>query len=179
MSKLVILFTLRMLGMPRWIAQIVMVLILAGGLNHAWSAQIEGRVVGVSDGDTITVLDANKRTTKVRLRGIDAPESKQAFGQVSKRSLSELVYGKMVQVRYDAEDRYGRVLGVVLSGGSDVNLIQVHRGMAWHYKHYQRDQSAAERRDYARAEDEARAASRGLWGDQSPVAPWDFRRSSH
>lgn len=137
---------------------------------------IEGRVVGVSDGDTITILGAGSRQTRVRLQGIDAPESRQAFGQVSKRNLSDLVFDKQVIVEYEKADRYGRTLGKVLAGGRDVNLEQVKAGLAWHYKHYQEDQSPEDRRLYADAETEARSARRGLWADPGPVPPWDFRR---
>lgn len=137
---------------------------------------LEGRVVGVADGDTITVLGAGNRQTRVRLQGIDAPESAQAFGQVSKRNLSELVFEKQVVVEYEKTDRYGRTLGKVLAGGRDVNLLQVKAGLAWHYKYYQDEQSPADRRLYADAETEARSAKRGLWADPGPIPPWDFRR---
>lgn len=82
---------------------------------------------------------------KVRLQGIDAPESRQAFGNVSKRGLSDLVAGRQVEVRFDKVDRYGRLLGVVYEGGQDVNLAMVSRGLAWHYTFYQRDQSMIDR----------------------------------
>ncbi len=137
---------------------------------------IRGRVVGVADGDTMTVLDASKTQHRVRLQGIDAPESSQAFGTRSKQHLSELVFNKEVSVEWEKRDRYGRVLGKVLVGGRDVCLEQVRAGMAWHYKYYQDEQSPDDRRLYAGAEREARAARRGLWSDPAPVPPWDFRR---
>ena len=87
---------------------------------------ITGKVVGVSDGDTITVLDASKRQHKVRLDGIDAPESSQDFGSRAKQSLSDLVFGKTVTVLGSKKDRYGRTLGkVMLSDGKDINLEQI------------------------------------------------------
>lgn len=95
---------------------------------------LEGRVVGVADGDTITVLGAGNRQTRVRLQGIDAPESRQAFGQASKRNLSDLVFDKQVVVEYEKTDSYGRTLGKVVAFGRDVNLEQVRAGLAWHYK---------------------------------------------
>jgi endonuclease YncB( thermonuclease family) len=137
---------------------------------------LEGKVVGVADGDTMTILGAGNRQTRVRLQGIDAPESRQAFGQDSKRNLSDLVFNKQVVVEYEKTDQYGRTLGKVLIGGRDVNLEQVKAGLAWHYKHYQGDQSPADRRLYADAETEARSARRGLWADAAPIPPWDFRR---
>lgn len=136
----------------------------------------EGKVIGVADGDTITVLDASKSQHRIRLQGIDAPESSQAFGARSKQHLSDLVFNKEVSVEWKKRDRYGRVLGKVLVGGRDACLAQVRAGMAWHYKYYQEEQSPEDRRLYAEAEREARAARRGLWAEPDPVPPWDFRR---
>lgn len=137
---------------------------------------LRGRVVGVADGDTITVLGADNRQTRVRLQGIDAPESRQAFGQTSKQNLSDLVFDRQVIVEYEKNDRYGRTLGKVVASGRDVNLLQVKAGLAWHYKYYQDEQSPVDRRLYADAETEARSARRGLWADPKPIPPWDFRR---
>lgn len=137
---------------------------------------IQGRVVGLADGDTITVLDASKSQHRIRLQGIDAPESRQAFGARSRQHLSDLVFNKEVSVEWEKRDRYGRVLGKVLVGGRDACLAQVQAGMAWHYKYYQDEQSPEDRRLYAEAEREAREARRGLWSDPDPVPPWDFRR---
>ena len=139
------------------------------------AATIEGRVVGVADGDTITVLDANKVQHKIRLGGIDAPEKAQPYGQQSKQSLSDLVYGKTVMVDTDKTDRYGREVGKVLVDGVDANLEQLKRGMAWHYKAYQREQSLDDRLAYAAAENESAAAHIGLWQDAVPVPPWGWR----
>ena len=138
---------------------------------------ITGRVVGVADGDTITVLDADKVQHKIRLAGIDAPEKKQAFGQRSKQSLSDLAFGKDVAVETTKRDKYRREIGKVLVNGQDVNLVQVERGMAWFYRQYQREQSPNDRRLYEAAEDAAKANKRGLWRDADPVPPWEFRRN--
>ena len=136
----------------------------------------EGRVVGVSDGDSITVLDSAKRQHKVRLAGIDAPELKQAFGQASKRSLSALVFGKTVAVGTEKRDRYNRQIGKVLVEGRDANLAQVEAGFAWHYKQYAAEQSAIDQILYGEAEADARSSHRGLWQDRNPQAPWEYRR---
>ena len=149
-------------------------LLLLSGLSHA--GPYEGRVVGVSDGDSITVLDSAKRQHKVRLAGIDAPELKQAFGQASKRSLSALVFGKKVVVETEKRDRYDRQIGKVLVEGRDANLAQIEAGFAWHYKQFAAEQSAIDQRLYAEAEADARSSRRGLWQDRNPQAPWDFRR---
>lgn len=140
----------------------------------AW-ADFTGYVVGVADGDTVTVLDADKVQHKIRLTGIDAPEKKQPFGNRSKQSLSDMVFNKTLTVETDKRDRYGRELGKVMEGGKDVNLEQVRAGMAWHYKAYGRTQSATDRQAYADAENEAMAAKRGLWVDADPTPPWEWR----
>jgi len=137
---------------------------------------IFGKVVGVSDGDTITVLDTEMSQHKVRLIGIDAPEKKQPFGQASKQSLSELVFEKYVKVEVTKLDRYGRELGTVFVGEVDANLEQITKGFAWHYKAYQRDQTYLDRATYAQAEKLAAEAQIGLWSGSDPVAPWDYRR---
>ena len=149
---------------------------------------LDGLVVGVSDGDTISVLDAEKRQHKIRLMGIDAPEKRQPFGEKSKQSLSSLVFGLPVRVEWKKRDRYGRIVGKVLAKeqgckvepcllNRDICKEQVAAGLAWHYKEYAKEQSAPDRRSYADAEDEARRAKIGLWHDSNPVPPWEFRRS--
>lgn len=145
-------------------------------LSVANAEAITGRVVGVSDGDSITVLDTSKVKHKIRLSGIDAPERSQPFGQRSKQSLSDLVFAQWVTVDTDKVDRYVRAEGKVLKDGLDANLEMVKRGLAWHYKEYQGEQTAADREAYARAEDAAKGQRVGLWKDGQPVAPWDFRK---
>jgi endonuclease YncB( thermonuclease family) len=153
----------------------VILLMLASTAN---AETIIGRVVSVADGDTITVLDADKVQHKIRLAGIDAPEKKQAFGNRSKESLSDLAFDKTVNVETSKRDRYGRQIGKVLVNGQDVNLVQVERGMAWFYRQYQREQSPNDQRLYEAAEYAAKAEKRGLWRDADPVPPWEFRRNN-
>jgi len=150
---------------------------------------LSGRVVAVHDGDTFTVLNANLTQHKIRLAGIDAPEFKQAFGSRSKQNLSRLVFGHDVRIEWQKRDRYGRILGKVWTISPDApcqasncpktldaNLAQITVGMAWHYKHYERDQSPEDRERYAFAEREARTKKAGLWADPNPVPPWEWRR---
>lgn len=138
---------------------------------------LPGRVVAIADGDTITILDSANTQHRIRLEGIDAPESHQAFGEQSRLSLSEMVFGKDVSVTYQKIDQYGRLVGKILLDGKDINLEQVKAGMAWHYKEYQREQTPEDRDAYAKAEDDARSARRGLWQDPNPVEPSAFRRA--
>jgi endonuclease YncB( thermonuclease family)/methylphosphotriester-DNA--protein-cysteine methyltransferase len=139
---------------------------------------IEGKVVRVADGDTITVLDNQNKQHRIRFQGIDAPESKQAFGQKSKQSLSDLVFGKQVTVIYSKMDKYRRVVGKVMLDGKDVNIEQIKAGLAWHYKKYEDEQPPEDRVSYAKAEQEARAAKRGLWAEPNPTPPGEYRQKA-
>jgi endonuclease YncB( thermonuclease family) len=135
------------------------------------AAEIKGKVVGVSDGDTITVLDdMDNGRFRIRLDKIDAPEKNQAFGNKSKQVLSSLIYGKNVVVRFNKIDNYGRVLGVVFLGEKEINLIMVQDGYAWHYSYYDKTQS------YIDAEKKARLEKKGLWIDPNPINPYEFRK---
>ncbi|MDO8773384.1 MAG: thermonuclease family protein [Burkholderiaceae bacterium] len=151
-------------------------LLLVLGSLVAGAETITGRVVGVSDGDTLTVLDASNQQFKIRLSGIDAPEKRQPFGSRAKDSLSETVFNKQVVVESSKEDRYRRKVGKVQHDGTDVNLEQVKKGMAWRYTAYAKEQAPADREAYANAEAVARAQRRGLWREATPSAPWEFRR---
>lgn len=141
------------------------------------SAEIlQGRVIGITDGDTITVIDASNTQFKIRLAGIDAPEKKQPFGQASKKALSNLVYDKTVQIDWSKKDRYERLVGKVKVNNLDANLEQIKRGLAWHYTKYQKEQSLEDRITYLHAQEEAMTARLGLWVEPNPVAPWDWRK---
>ena len=137
---------------------------------------IQGKVVSVADGDTITVLDAEKTQHKIRLQGIDAPEKAQAFGAKSKQALYEMVHGKTVQVSFEKSDKYGRILGKVLLDGQDICHQQIKAGLAWHYKKYQNQQPLVDRDAYSASETAAKNEKLGLWSDPRPMAPWDFRK---
>lgn len=144
-------------------------------LSVACADQLLGKVVGVSDGDTVTVLDSNEKENKVRLAGIDAPEKKQAFGQISKQHLADLVFGKYVTVEWRKRDKYSRIVGKVIVDGNDACLDQINSGLAWHYKQYAGEQTEEDRRTYANAEVSARSECKGLWKEDHPIPPWEFR----
>lgn len=140
---------------------------------YAKNEEIRGFVVGVTDGDTLKLLTDDRRELRVRLAEIDAPEKSQAFGEVSKRSLSDLAYNKPAMVRVQDIDRYGRIVGRVYVGTLDVNMAQVGRGLAWAYTKYLTDQQISQ------FEARARKAHVGLWADKKePVAPWEFRNGN-
>ncbi|MEW6441849.1 MAG: thermonuclease family protein [bacterium] len=130
--------------------------------------------MGVSDGDTITVLN-EKTPIKVRLYGIDCPEKRQAFGSRAKQLTADLVFGKSVDVEPVDIDQYGRTVGIVrLENGKIVNAEIVRAGFAWVYDRYCKNPMCLEWRSL---EDEARGEGRGLWRDKHPVPPWEWRRS--
>lgn len=132
-----------------------------------------GRVVKVSDGDTFTLLLADSTQERVRMHGIDAPEKKggQPYSRAAKDYLSSLIAGKTVTVRSQSRDRYGRILGVVsTSEVSDVNLEMIRTGMAWHYSYYDNTEA------YKAAEVYARKNKLGLWKDENPVNPYEWRK---
>jgi endonuclease YncB( thermonuclease family) len=146
------------------------------GCSLALADQLQGQVVKVSDGDTVTVLDEQRQQHVIRLAGIDAPEKSQPHGQKSKAFLSQAVFGRHVTVQFDKRDRYGRIVGQVVVQGEDANLQQLQAGWAWHYKQYQREQTPQDRADYAEAEVKARDKNLGLWhGQPPPEPPWAYR----
>lgn len=133
--------------------------------------ELTGKVVHIADGDTLTVLDADKVQHKIRLYGIDAPEKAQAFGTKAKEALGEKVHEKTVRVVWKEHDRYGRIVGDVYLRDRNINLELVQNGFAWWYRQYAKDSKALEK-----AEAEARKERRGLWHDKNPEPPWEFRR---
>jgi endonuclease YncB( thermonuclease family) len=143
----------------------------------AWADVLEGRVVGIADGDTITLLDRDRQQHRIRLAGIDAPEKAQPFGQRSKQHLSELAFGKDAKADCFKVDRYDRDVCNVYVNGKDVGLAQLDAGLAWWYRKYANEQLPKDRVDYAAAEDRAAADRIGLWQDKNPVPPWEWRRA--
>ena len=135
--------------------------------------QLTGRVVAISDGDTLTILDRSKKQIKIRLGEIDTPESRQSYGSKAKQELSDLAFGKAVTVEVQAIDRYKRTVGRVYVGEVDVNAELVKRGAAWVYRKYVKDYSLFD------LEREARTNKRGLWNlpEAERVPPWEWRKN--
>lgn len=136
----------------------------------AFLSTLTGKVVKVSDGDTITILTEDKRQIKVRLEGIDCPESKQDFGNRAKQATSKLCAGKIVRIEKSGVDRYGRVIGFVYVDEINVNKELLKMGLAWHYKYFNQNKELAE------LEAKARENKIGLWSNKKSIAPWEFRR---
>ena len=133
---------------------------------------LTGRVVAISDGDTLTLLTAAKEQVKVRLAEIDTPESKQPYGTRARQALSDMAFGKDARVEVQDRDRYGRTVGRVFVGATDVNATLVQQGAAWVYRQYSRDPRLLA------LEAEAKAARRGLWAlpESERIPPWEWRR---
>lgn len=134
-----------------------------------------GLVVAVKDGDTLIVREAGREPHRVRLAGIDAPETRQPGGTEARESLAALTLGRLVYVDTHKTDLYGRDVGKLMLDGYDLGFHQVRLGYAWHYKAYEREQSAVDRTAYGEAESQARAAGLGLWAAPDPMPPWKFR----
>jgi len=159
----------------RLIALTFLLCLILVGSSAAASSQFAGRVIAVADGDTITVLTADKQQVKIRLYGIDCPESKQAFGNRARQATSNAVYGKDVMVEPVEIDRYGRTVGIVFTpGGDDLNTILLREGMAWVYTQFCKKNDVCG--PYRELETAARNEKRGLWADKAPVPPWEWRR---
>lgn len=138
------------------------------------AAEYNGKVVGVSDGDTLTLLvpdGTSFKQVKVRLGEIDTPESRQPYGERAKQALSDLAFGKPARVVVQDTDKYGRTVGRVFVGATDVNAEMIRQGAAWAYRQYLKDQSLLA------LEAEAKAAKRGLWGlpEAERIPPWEWR----
>jgi micrococcal nuclease len=149
---------------------LLFLLLLPAAIGAASQAAFTGKVIGISDGDTLTVLH-DRTPVKIRLDGIDAPESGQAFGSRAKQAASALAFGQVVTVQPKDHDRYGRLVAeVVLPDGRSLNQELVRHGWAWWFRRYAPDNAAL-----AALEGEARDARRGLWADAKPTAPWEWR----
>jgi len=145
-------------------------------LNQALAADtITGKVVSIADGDTITVLDSSNTQHKIRIYGVDCPESHQDYGQKAKQFTSDLVFGKIVEVKVMDTDRYGRTVGIVNIGSKTLNEELVKNGMAWFYGQYCKASVCSQWKQY---QEGARNTKIGLWSQANSIPPWDFRRGS-
>lgn len=167
----------------KYIGLVLLLTLLAGALNlyndyrdHKEYCNLQGKVVKLADGDSITVLDEDNVQHKIRLAGIDAPERNQPYGQAAKKFLSDKVFGKNVCVGWYKKDKYRRLVGVVRINDEDVNYQLVQQGLAWHYKYYEKEQSDYDRVKYAEAEEDARDDKKGLWQERKPITPWKWRK---
>ena len=172
----------------RYTGAMQMLLVLALAIPLAVLADdFDGRVVGVSNGDTITVVDSALSRHQIKLIGVGAPESEQPFAQASRKHLSDLVFGKDVRVEWLKRDGYGHILGKVMvqprgcpacRKTRDAGLAQLETGHAWWYREYRREQSLEDQGRYEFAEFDARTRRIGLWRHADPVPPWEWRKNN-
>ena len=135
-----------------------------------FQTSFDAKVIGITDGDTIIVLSENKEQIKIRLEGIDCPESHQDFGNKAKQAVAELCFKKTVKVISSGKDRYGRMLAFVYVDNICINEKLIEMGLAWHYKKYNNNE------ELSKMEIMARDKKIGLWSNPNPIAPWDFRK---
>ena len=138
--------------------------------NNIFAGDFTGKVISITDGDTVTVLTDNKQI-KVRLAEIDTPEKNQPYGKNAKKALSDFILGKIVQIKFETIDRYGRTIGKIFLDNQNINKEMVKLGHAWVYIHYARDKTL-----FA-LEKEARENQLGLWAlpEGERIAPWQWR----
>ena len=139
-------------------------------LSLSLNAQLKGKIVRVSDGDTVILLDSSNTQHKIRLHGIDAPESGQPYGNKAKEYLSDLIAGKTVTVNIKGKDQYKRILGVIYLGEININAEMIRAGYAWNYK-YSKDKY------YIKLQEKAKAEKKGLWKDNNAIDPWQWRKN--
>jgi len=154
-----------------WMALLIFLIAVLHSINVRAESLI-GRVVAVADGDSLTLLDGAQRQHKIRLVAIDAPERSQAFGHKAKQTLAEICFGKEAEAIIETKDRYGRYVSEVYCEGINANEAMLSQGMAWVYTQY-----AKKFPHYTDLEISARTNRTGLWADQNPIPPWEFRRN--
>lgn len=155
--------------------QVIQVLVGESSVQEStipgYSQVMTGLVVRVSDGDTVVLLDAEKTQHRIRLDGIDCPESKQSFGSKATQFVRDKIGNETVNVHYNKKDRYGRVLGVVVTQeGENINEALLANGLAWHYKYYNDNPV------YAKLEQEAKDKKLNIWSEKNPIEPYEFRK---
>lgn len=161
--------------MYKWKSPVWALLFLLLAMPALARSEFKGKVVGVADGDTITVLTLGNRRVKVRLYGVDCPEKKQAFGQRARQFTAQRIAGEQARVEVIEMDRYGRSVGIVYAeNGQNLNRELLEAGMAWVYPGYCKVSFCKE---WERLEAKARSDGVGLWMDRNPIPPWEWRRA--
>jgi endonuclease YncB( thermonuclease family) len=133
---------------------------------------VEARVTKVIDGDSIKAKDKDGKELEIQIEGTDAPELKQPFGKESTEALRKLLADKTIRVTWSKKDNFDRLLAQVYLGDDHINAIMIETGNAWHFKRYNKSE------ELAALETKAREKKLGLWGTESPQAPWDYRKEN-
>lgn len=160
----------------------LIIILLLSLADSAFAGRIvEGMVKAVYDGDTILLTTREESRLKIRLYGIDAPETRkpdrpgQKFGDISKRTLMYKILGRRVTAEIVDIDRYKRAVAVIRYAGRDINREMVADGMAWAYRQYLQGPYESE---YIGSENRARSHRAGLWREPNPQPPWEFRNGN-
>lgn len=149
--------------------------VFSAHLKAADKQTISAKVIGVKDGDTITVLDEANKQLKIQLAGIDAPERNQNFGMRARKNLADKIFGKNIQIILRGTDRTNGIVGVVTLDDKDINETMVNDGYAWAFKKPSDEQPDDEIERYEAAQAYAKDNHLGLWQDPTPIPPWEFR----
>ncbi len=140
--------------------------------SQVYAQTLTGKIIGIKDGDTVVIIDANNIQTTLRLAEVDCPEKAQAFGTKAKQFTSDAVYLKQVKYEVTDTDRYGRSIAkIYYDDNKYLSAEIIKNGFGWQYKQYSTSKLLA------KLEQEARQNKRGLWVDANPIYPSDFRKS--
>ncbi len=165
--------------LPVFMAAWLLLLLICTASDLFAGQTIEGIVRAVYDGDTILLATRQENRMKVRLYGIDAPETTkpgqagQPFSTASKRTLMYKIMGRQVSIEIMDSDSYKRTVAIVRYAGRDINREMVYEGMAWAYRQYLLPPYASA---YIDTEQSARNRHKGIWRDPNPTPPWEFRK---
>ena len=152
-------------------------LVLLGASAAAAFDALTVKLVSIQDGDSFIARARDGELLRIRIAGIDAPEKGQPYADVARQHLHDLIDGQTLRIEPIKDDPYGRKVANVYVDERDVGLAQIEAGLAWHFKRFAADQSAQQRRAYARAEQRARDERIGMWREANLVEPWRYRRS--
>lgn len=130
------------------------------------------KINSIHDGDTINVINEDGKKVKIRLYGIDAPEIKQAYGKESRQCLEDMLKNKNISFAVEDKDKYGRIVATIYVDNINVNYEMIKKGCAWSYFQY----SKSLRNEFAQFK--AKYSNIGLWSQDNPQAPWEYRKEN-
>lgn len=132
-------------------------------------------LLSVGDGDTVRVTSRQGEKVTIRLACIDAPETSQgSSGKWSTKTLKGMIQGQSISLKPQVKDRYGRTVGEIYVGSTNINLQMVRKGAAFTYRQYLKQ---CDRDAYLNAESMAKREKQGVWGPYQTQLPWEYRRS--
>ena len=155
-------------------------ILISGPTSCSSRVPLQNEVVRVTDGDTVVIASADgRKNITCRLYGIDSPETPkrdrkgQPYAREAGKELRQLIYGQKVDVIITGEKTHGREVCIIKKDGMDINLEMVRRGYAWAYRKHLKSPYASE---YIEAENKARDQKLGIWQQDNPLPPWEFKK---